>query len=186
MFRLIALVVLACLAPVAIAQQPGGVPTVDLSVEVFGKTLADFSTRMDAYAELVARSRRVCRRWKLPETRATSMKPRSCWRSGFAKHAGAPGRGTSSPRTFERIQTAAAPGDQRRYVQGGEGRQSRRVFLPGQQLVSEGQAALERPASMLDVLAASAGRRLVPIPRSRFDPARFEGQRNPGPHRRRD
>jgi hypothetical protein len=51
---LIALVVLGLLLPdAAIAQQqPAGVPTVDLSVEVFGTTLADFSTKMDAYAEL--------------------------------------------------------------------------------------------------------------------------------------
>jgi hypothetical protein len=53
MFGLIALVVLGLLAPgIATAQQVPGVPTVDLSVEVFGTTLADFSTRMDAYAEL--------------------------------------------------------------------------------------------------------------------------------------
>ena len=36
----------------ALAQQPAGVPTVDVSVEVFGTTLADFSTKMDAYAAL--------------------------------------------------------------------------------------------------------------------------------------
>jgi hypothetical protein len=53
MVPLIALVILGLLVPdVAIAQQAGGVPTVDLSVEVFGTTLADFSTRMDAYSEL--------------------------------------------------------------------------------------------------------------------------------------
>lgn len=53
MFGLIALVILGLLAPdTATAQQVPSVPTVDLSVEVFGTTLADFSTRMDAYAEL--------------------------------------------------------------------------------------------------------------------------------------
>ncbi len=54
MVFLIALVALGLLLPdAAIAQQqPAGVPTVDLSVEVFGTTLADFSTKMDAYAEL--------------------------------------------------------------------------------------------------------------------------------------
>jgi hypothetical protein len=54
MGSLIALVVVGLLLPgIAIAQQqPTSVPTVDLSVEVFGKTLADFSTRMDSYAEL--------------------------------------------------------------------------------------------------------------------------------------
>jgi hypothetical protein len=36
----------------AFGQQSGGVPTVDLSVEVFGTTIAEFSTRMDAYADL--------------------------------------------------------------------------------------------------------------------------------------
>lgn len=53
MVSLIALVVLGLLVPdVAVAQQTGGVPAVDLSVEVFGTTLADFSTRMDSYSEL--------------------------------------------------------------------------------------------------------------------------------------
>jgi hypothetical protein len=53
MVLLIAVVVLGLLTPaVATAQQTGGLPTVDLSVEVFGTTIADFSTRMDAYAEL--------------------------------------------------------------------------------------------------------------------------------------
>ena len=53
MFGLIALVVLGLLVPgVAFAQQVPGVLTIDLSVEVFGTTIADFSTRMDAYAEL--------------------------------------------------------------------------------------------------------------------------------------
>ena len=53
MLRFTAIVVVGVLVPdVAAAQQTGGVPTVDLSVEVFGTTLADFSTRMDAYSEL--------------------------------------------------------------------------------------------------------------------------------------
>jgi hypothetical protein len=54
MGSLIALVVLGLLLPdVAIAQQQaGGLPTVDLSVEVFGTTLADFSTKMDSYSDL--------------------------------------------------------------------------------------------------------------------------------------
>lgn len=50
---LIVLVILGLLqADQALAQQVGGVPTIDLSVEVFGTTLADFSTKMDAYAAL--------------------------------------------------------------------------------------------------------------------------------------
>lgn len=53
MAALIALVILGLVAPkAAIAQQAGAVPTVDLSVEVFGTTIADFSTRMESYAEL--------------------------------------------------------------------------------------------------------------------------------------
>ena len=52
MVGLISLVILGLVVPeVAMAQQ-AGVPTVDLNVEVFGTTLADFSTRMDAYSEL--------------------------------------------------------------------------------------------------------------------------------------
>ena len=54
MVALIALVILGLLVPeVAIAQQAGGVPTVDLSVEVFGNTaFAEFTAKMEAYAEL--------------------------------------------------------------------------------------------------------------------------------------
>ena len=49
----IALLTWGMLVPdVAFAQQAGAVPTVDLSVEVFGTTLADFSTRMDVYSKL--------------------------------------------------------------------------------------------------------------------------------------
>jgi hypothetical protein len=51
---LIVLAVLGLLLPdAAIAQQQAGsLPTVDLSVEVFGTTLADFSTKMDSYSDL--------------------------------------------------------------------------------------------------------------------------------------
>ena len=39
-------------AHVAQAQQPPTVPTVEFTVEVLGDKLADFTTRMDAYAAL--------------------------------------------------------------------------------------------------------------------------------------
>ena len=46
------LVIFGLLASEAQAQQPAGPPKVDLSVEVFGNTVAEFTAKMDAYAEL--------------------------------------------------------------------------------------------------------------------------------------
>lgn len=46
------LLVVGLLAAEALAQQPAGLPTVDLKVEVVGTTIADFTAKMNAYAEL--------------------------------------------------------------------------------------------------------------------------------------
>ena len=49
---LVVILVAAIQLDSAFGQQSGAVPPVDLSVEVFGTTIADFSTRMDAYSDL--------------------------------------------------------------------------------------------------------------------------------------
>ena len=50
---LIGVAMTACLADRAFAQQPSpALPAVEFKVEVLGTTLSDFTSRMDAYAEL--------------------------------------------------------------------------------------------------------------------------------------
>ena len=52
--RLLALLVASQLIATAAAQQNPQVPTVDLTVEVVGSKVAEFSAKMDGYAQLRA------------------------------------------------------------------------------------------------------------------------------------
>ena len=170
----------------AFAQQPAGLPTVDFTVEVLGSTLADFVTKMDAYAQLRRTLEQGLPPLTVTDDAGEIQRAERLLAARIRQARAGAGRGDIFTdairhgfRQLLRPVTNAATCALIKDDNPGEFQYPINSEYPKDKPLS---TAAGRHAGRA---AAPAGRRVLPVPGQRSDPSRHAGQYHPRPHRQR-